>query len=105
VRLSTCELTTPGAPITNISWATPGYEIERIIVQSVENGDTLVFDLGGGPQTFTVDSRGFESKRDPQGELINTVTLTLVPSEGETKHVEVPLGTEVARVVKSGNGS
>ncbi|SBS79290.1 hypothetical protein MHPYR_710017 [uncultured Mycobacterium sp.] len=91
--------------MTNTPLGDTGYEIERILVQSVENGDTLVFDLGGGPQSFTVDSRGFESKRDPQGELVNTMTLTLVPSEGETKYIEVPLGTEVARVIKSDSNS
>lgn len=33
------------------------------------------------------------------------MTFTLVPAEGETKQIEVPLGTEVARVIKSDNGS
>lgn len=34
--------------MTNIPLGDTGYEIERVRVQSVENGDTLVFDLGVG---------------------------------------------------------
>lgn len=91
--------------MTSIPLGDTGYEIERILVQSVENGDTLVFDLGGGPQTFTVDSRGFKSTRNAEGKSLDTMTLTLIPAEGETKQIEVPLGTEVARVIKSDSNS
>jgi hypothetical protein len=56
--------------------------------------------------SFTVEGIGFESKRDAQDQLINTITLTLVPGDRSgTKFAERPLGTEVARVIKSGEGS
>lgn len=58
----------------NIPLGDTGYEIEKARIETVRNGDILIFDYGSGPQRFVVDAIAFKSKQESPGKFVNTYT-------------------------------